>query len=148
MKENKNYYQRILALILLPSFLLSSCSSYRPILDPHGRYLQVGEAQAEDDIDECKKEAEDYLDKFKAERAAREAGRKAVVGGVVGAGTGILFGGNLRSTLIGSAIGAGIGAAMGGLSVMGEDNVKPDQMKQRYMGRCLSKRGYSIIGWK
>ena len=42
----------------LAVFLLISCSSYRPILDPHGRYLEVGKAQSDEDIDSCKDEAE------------------------------------------------------------------------------------------
>jgi hypothetical protein len=140
---NKN-----LSLLAIVSLVLSSCSSYSPILDPHGKYSEVGKAKADDDIAACKKEADDYLDQFKAERAAREAGRKAVIGGVVGAGSGLLFGRNLKSTVIGTAIGAGVGAAIGGLSVLGEDKVKPDEMKQRYMTNCLYKKGYSVIGWK
>lgn len=133
--------------LAIVSLVLSSCS-YSPILDPHGKYAEVGKAQADEDIASCKKEADDYLDQFKAERAARETGRKAVIGGVVGAGSGLLFGGTLKSTGVGTAIGAGVGAAIGGLSVLGEDNVTPDEMKQRYMTRCLNNKGYSIIGWK
>jgi hypothetical protein len=129
-------------------FLLVSCSAYHPILDPHGKYAEVGEAQAQEDVDQCEKEASDYLDKYKAERALREAGRKAVIGGVIGAGSGLLFGSNLKSGLIGTAVGAGIGAAIGSLSVLGEDKVTPDEMKQRYVGKCLAQRGYSVIGWK
>ncbi len=128
-------------------FLLASCS-YRPILDPHGKYKEVGAAQAQDDIDECDEEADDYLDQFKAERAAREAARKAIIGGVVGAGTGLIFDRTLKGSLIGSAIGAGIGAAAGALSVAGEDKVSPSELKQRYMINCLARKGYSVIGWK
>ncbi len=134
-------------LILSAIFSLTVCS-YRPILDPHGKYLEVGEAQADEDIDVCKKEADEYLDKFKAERAAREAGRKAVVGGVVGAGIGFLTKNSTKGTLLGAAVGAGLGAMVGGLSVLGEDKVSPDHMKQRYMVNCLSGKGYSVIGWK
>lgn len=133
-----------LALILV---LAASCS-YRPILDPHGRYKEVGKAQSEEDIDECSKEADDYLDQYKAERAAREAGRKAVIGGVIGAGSGALFGRTLKSGLVGAAVGAAIGAAAGALSVAGEDKVTPSQIKQRYMVNCLGMKGYSVIGWK
>lgn len=137
---------KILNLILI--LALGACSSYRPILDPHGKYQEVGKAQADEDIEECDKEADDYLDQYKAERAAREAGRKAIIGGVVGAGSGLLFGRTLKSGLVGTAIGAAVGAAAGALSVAGEDKVKPDQIKQRYMGNCLGRKGYSIIGWK
>ena len=128
--------------------LTASCSAYRPILDPHGKYKEVGKAQAEEDIDECSKEADEYLDQYKAERAAREAGRKAIIGGVIGAGSAALLGKTLRQGVISTAVGAAIGAAIGGLSVAGEDKVTPDQIKQRYMGNCLGQKGYSIIGWK
>jgi len=134
-------------LILLSISSLISCS-YRPILDPHGKYLEVGEKQADADIDLCKKEADDYFDKIKMERAGKEAVRKGAIGTVLGAGLGFLFGGNTRSLLGGTAIGAGAGAAVGGLSVLGEDKVTPDEMKQRYMTRCLAEKGYSVIGWK
>ena len=126
---------------------LASCS-YRPILDPNEHYSFVGREQAEKDIDNCEKQARDYLDQFKAERAAKEAGRKAIIGGVIGAGTGLIMGKNVRSTLIGSAVGAGVGAAIGGLSVLGEDKVKPDQIKQKYITKCLTGKGYSVIGWR
>ena len=135
-------------LITLFSLLSIVACSYRPILDPHGKYLEVGQAQAEEDIDACKEEAEAYLDQYKAERAAREAGRKSIVGGVIGTGVGFLSGGNSKSTLLGTAIGAGAGAMLAGLSVLGEDKVTPDQMKQRYMTTCLGQKGYSVIGWK
>ncbi len=134
-------------IILLATLSLFACSSYRPILDQNEKYLQVGKDEAQKDIESCKKSADEYLDQFKAERAAKEAGRKAVIGGVVGAGVGLLKGRNLKSTLVGTAIGAGAGAVIGGLSVLGEDKVKPDQMKQRYISNCLAKKGYSVIGW-
>ncbi len=140
----KSKYFLIHFLILL----LGSCSSYRPIFDQNEKYLEVGEERAQKDFDICKKRADEYLDKYKAERAAKEAGRKAIIGGVVGAATGLIFGNTIKSTLIGTAIGAGVGAASGALSVAGEDKIKPDHIKQRYIANCLANAGYSIIGWR
>jgi hypothetical protein len=133
--------------ILILIFSLASCASYKPILDQNDKYLASNEDERNSDIASCKKEASDYLDQLKAERAAREAGRKAVIGGVIGTATGAIFGKNLKSTLTGAAIGAGIGAVAGALSVAGEDKVKPDVIKQRYIQNCLAKKGYSVIGW-
>ncbi len=127
---------------------LASCSSYRPIFDQNAKYMAVGEDVAQKDFEVCKKRAEEYLDKYKAERAAKEAGRKAIIGGVVGTATGLIFGNTIKSTLIGAAIGAGVGAATGALSVAGEDKVKPDHIKQRYIANCLANKGYSILGWR
>lgn len=133
--------------ITLLIFAITSCASYKPILDQNEKFLSTAEEQRQNEIALCKKEADEYLDKMKAERAAREAGRKAVIGGVVGTAVGALSGGNLKSTLIGTAVGAGVGAAVGALSVAGEDKVKPDVIKQRYIANCLAKKGYSVIGW-
>jgi len=134
-------------LIFLSIFSLMACS-YKPILDPRGRHLEVGEKQADADIEICQKEADDFFDKIKMERAGKEAVRKGVIGTFFGAIIGFLSGGNGRSALGGSLIGAGVGAAVGGLSVLGEGKVKPDEMKQRYMTRCLAQKGYSVVGWK
>lgn len=135
-------------LIFFIAVTLVSCSSYRPIFNENEHYVSVGEEKAESDFKVCKKRSDEFLDKYKAERAAKEAGRKAVIGGVVGAISGAIWGKNVKSTLIGSAIGAGAGAALGGLSVLGEDKVKPDEMKQRYIANCLASQGYSVAGWR
>lgn len=127
---------------------LASCTSYKPILFKNDAYLQGGKDAAEKEITRCSAEADEYLKQFKARRAAKEAGRNAVVGGVIGTATGAIFGRSLKSTLIGTAIGAGIGAAAGALSVAGEDKVKPDQMKQRYVSNCLAQKGYQVLGWE
>jgi hypothetical protein len=135
--------------ILLTIFSLTACASYRPIFDQNEKYLAVGEERAQQDFAFCQKAADKYLDKYKAERAAKEAGRNAVVGGVVGAATGLIFGNKgLKSGLAGGLIGAGVGAAIGALSVAGEDKVKPDHIKQRYVSNCLAQNGYSVLGWR
>ncbi len=137
---------RILALVMI--FSLACCSSYQPIFYQNQTYITNGKEAANQESQRCSKEAEEYLKEYKARRAAKEAGRKAVIGGVVGAATGAIFGRGLKSTLVGTAVGAGVGAAMGALSVAGEDKVKPDVMKQRYVTRCLNQKGYEILGWE
>ena len=138
-----------ITVIFITAFSLVACSSYKPILYQNEKYLSAGEKKAQEDVDSCKKNADDYLDKYKAERALKEAGRKAIIGGVVGAAAGAIFGGRgIKSALVGSAIGAGAGAAIGGLTVAGEDNVEPDVIKQRYITNCLGRKGYSVIGWR
>jgi len=137
--------KKIATILLI--FLLFSCASYKPIFDQNDKYFSTNEEQRQSDADSCKKEASEYLDKLKAERAAREAGRKAIIGGVIGTAIGAISGKNLKSTLTGGVIGAGIGAVAGALAVAGEDKVKPDVIKQRYISNCLAKKGYSVIGW-
>ena len=137
---------KILCIFLL-IFSLTSCASYKPILDQNEKFLTSDEVERQKEISSCKSEADEYLDKLKTTRAAREAGRKAIIGGVVGTAVGALSGRNLKSTLIGAGIGAAAGAIIGGLSVASEDKVKPDAIKQRYISNCLAKKGYSVIGW-
>lgn len=134
--------------IIFSIFSLASCSSYKPILYQNNTYLKNGKEAADLEIKSCSTQAEEYLKQFKARRAAKEAGRNAVIGSVIGTASGAIFGRTLKSTLVGTAIGAGFGAAMGALSVAGEDKVKPDQMKQRYVANCLSKKGYEVLGWE
>lgn len=136
------------SILCLSIFSFASCSSYQPILYHNQAYLENGEVAANKETKRCDSEADEFLKQYKARRAAKEAGRKAVIGGVIGTASGAIFGRNLKSTLIGTAIGAGVGAAMGALSVAGEDKVKPDVMKQRYVTNCLNAKGYQILGWE
>ncbi|MDX2083003.1 MAG: hypothetical protein SFV53_03340 [Rickettsiales bacterium] len=140
--------KKILSSVIVIIIFLNSCASYKPILYRNEIYLRDGEKVAQQEITSCSKEADEYLKQFKARRAAKEAGRKAVIGGVVGTATGAIFGRSLKSTLIGAGVGAAAGAAIGALSVAGEDKVKPDQIKQRYVTTCLSRKGYQVIGWE
>lgn len=125
----------------------TSCSSYRPILDQNAKFLSAGEEQSNRDIDKCKQKADEYLKKYKAQRAIRAAGRSAVGGGILGGAFGLIFGGNGRSTLAGAAIGAAAGATLSGISSLGKDKFTPDEIKQRYVSSCLAQDGYSVIGW-
>lgn len=134
--------------LFLTIFSLASCASYKPIFYQNEVYTQNGKEAADSEFSRCNKEATEYLKEYKARRTAKEAGRNAVVGGVIGTATGAIFGRSLKSTLIGTAIGAGVGAAMGALSVAGEDKVKPDVIKQRYVTRCLNQKGYEVLGWE
>lgn len=133
-------------LILLLS--LSGCASYRPILDDNEKYQQVGESQAEKDIDACMTRADAYLEKHKSERMKKEAGRSAVSGAIVGGLIGVVSGGGLRSGAIGAGVGGAVGAGAGAAGVAAEDNLTPDHIKQNYVTRCLQKMNYDVIGWK
>lgn len=135
-------------LVTLLSICLFSCASYRPIIDQNQKYLTTSKEESDKKIDQCLKEADEYLKEAKRRRIAKEAGRKAVIGAVIGGAGSALFGRNLSSIATSTAFGIGIGAGLGGLSVIGEDKVTPDQIKQRYVANCLAREGYSVIGWE
>ena len=135
-------------IIFFSSFALLSCSSYKPILDQNEKYFQVGKDEAQKDIDKCLADGDEYLKQYKAQRAMKEAGRKAIIGAFIGAAAGFVFGENTKSLAKGALIGTGLGAAVGGLGVVGEDKVSPDYIKQRYVSNCLGRKGYQVIGWE
>lgn len=142
----KNFFKSFV--IILTSISLVCCS-YKPILYEHNaKYIEAGKEQAERDAQECKKQADEDLDKYRNERMAKEGVRKGVIGAFFGTILGFLFGGNMRSTLGGAAIGAGVGASAGVFSVAGEGKLTPSQAKQRLETRCLEAKGYEVIGWR
>ncbi len=123
-------------LILL--FLIASCAS-RPQLYPNQKLKAVGKKVSQADIDQCIKDADDYLESSKGKDMAKGAGFGAAVGATIGAVAGA-FTGNLGKGL---AQGAAMGAAGGGVSA----GLSPDQVKKNYVTQCLSDQGYQIIGW-
>lgn len=128
--------------------MLTGCATYRPILDENEKFIQVGETQAERDIDQCMARADAYLEKHKSERMQKEAGRGAASGAIMGGIFGALTGGGLRSAAVGAGVGAAVGAGGGAAGVAAEDNLSPDRIKQNYVIKCLNKQQYDVIGWK
>lgn len=135
-------------LIFFTAFSQISCASHRPILDQQNeKYMEVGEAQSRKDIKACREEADEFYDQYKAELAARDAATKALMAGAIGATTGAIWGKSVKATMIGTAIGATAGATIAGISAKRDSKLKPDQIKQNYITDCLTKKGYSVVGW-
>lgn len=128
-------------------FVLFSCASFRPVLDENDHYQKVGDVQAEVDIDDCMARADVYLEKHKSERMKKQAGRGAISGAIVGGIMGALTG-NTNDALAGAAVGGAVGAASGAAGEATKDNLKPDELKQQYVSRCLERKKYNVIGWK
>ena len=98
-----------------------------------------GKKIAEADVDKCMEEAEDYLESNEAKKVLKSTGFGAAVGGAMGAVAGAFYGDISGGAARGAAIGGTGGAVSGSLT--------PDQLKRRYVERCLSSKGYDIIGW-
>ena len=144
MQKLCNFTKITFSLFLIIS--LVSCS-YRPIFAPNHKFKTSGEGVANQDADQCLKEGEEYLAKSRRRRAAKEGARGLGIGAIFGAIFG-LFTGDIKGVVKSAAIGAGVGGAVRGGSVLAEDKLKPDQIKQRYVSMCLSKKGYQILGWE
>lgn len=122
----------------MSAIMLVGCAS-TPQLYPNAKYKQVGKVVAQKDIDLCTKEADAYLKSPKAKKILKGAGAGAAVGGAVGLVSGLISGDWAGSALGGAAVGAAAGGVAGSLS--------PDELKQRYVNKCLADKGYQVLGW-
>lgn len=118
--------------------LLVSCAS-RPQLYPNQHYQSTGKDKAQQAIDQCIKNSEEYLKNNKAKQIGKSAGFGAALGAVWGVVLGLFTGDYGRGLVRGATMGGAVGATSGALS--------PDEIKQRYVNQCLAEQGYQVIGW-
>jgi hypothetical protein len=124
--------------------LLSGCAGSRPVLYPNAKLNNVGQAQAEQDINECMALAEaSGAGSGKAADAAKKTAGAAAVGGATGAAVGAIGGHAGRGAARGSA-----GAATGSLTRSLLKSREPTNLEKRFVDQCLHDRGYKTIGWK
>jgi hypothetical protein len=124
-------------------FLTISCSGPRPVLYPNDHLNQVGNAQAEQDIEECKQFAEEYVSEHDAATVAGNTAVGAGSGGAIGAVGGAVRGG----AGIGAAIGAATGAVFGLIRGLFQAS-QPTPAYINFVNRCLAERGYDAVGWE
>jgi len=104
----------------------------------------VGAAQAELDVDGCMQLADTYVgNRDPAASTAKSTGIGAAIGGAIGAVVGAISGRAGRGAAVGAAGGGTGGLARGILRSRTNDPVF-----QRFVQRCLSDRGYDVIGWR
>jgi outer membrane lipoprotein SlyB len=133
-----------LAILAAVCNLLFACAPHRPVLYPNQVLNQVGQAQAEQDIDACIQMARNYgAGTAPGARVAKDTAGGAAVGGASGAAVGAVTG-NLGK---GAAVGAA-GAAAGAMtrSIIRSD--EPGPVFRRFVEKCLKDKGYEPIGWQ
>lgn len=128
---------KILILIFISS-LISSCAS-RPKLYPNETMKRKGKEASDADVNLCMKDADAYLESDTGKKMVKSGGFGAVVGGAMGAVAGAFSGNIARGAAQGAAMGGAGGAAAGAMS--------PDELKHRYVNRCLADKGYEVLGW-
>jgi outer membrane lipoprotein SlyB len=123
--------------------LFAGCASQSPVLYPNAYLKSVGEAQAQNDIEECSHLADAYV---KANPGAK------VIGGVIVGGAG--------GAIVGGAVGAvtgniGRGAAVGGVAGATSGLIhgiyrasKPSLVYKAFVNHCLRDKGYEPLGWE
>jgi outer membrane lipoprotein SlyB len=125
-------FSKIIQLSLI-SLTIASCASTpsRPQLYPN-QAAKDRAAQSPADIDECLKEANDYL-KTPEGQKLQKSNNPPSFGTSVGFG----FGGG------GSSIGLGIGTGGGRSRLSGEE-----QVRRNFTNQCLVNKGYQVVGWE
>ena len=131
--------KRILAFLILGTFCY--CAS-RPVLYENAKYNQVGARNADIDIDQCMREAEE---KSKSKAKVGNIATSGIRGGVRG---------GCRGLFRGDPIGGVTSGVMGGVesgSVNYADKKVTGAMegpsKEELVEQCLKKKGYQVAGW-
>ncbi len=122
----------------------TACASPQPVFYPNAHLETVGRAQADRDIAECRKLAEENVGGDKATGVAAQASENAVVGGTTGA----VVGGIIRGRSAGR--GAAAGAAAGAVSTVTREAIHwndPEPIVVAWVNHCLHERDYEVVGW-
>lgn len=125
--------------------LLGACSAPSPVLYPNEKLNEVGKAEADRDIEDCKQLAASGGANPASGRLARSA-RNTAVGGAAGGATGAVGGAVLGSAGRGAAFGAATGATAGLMRSI-FSRPQPSGAYKNFVDRCLRERGYDPVGW-
>lgn len=123
-------------------------SSARPVLYPNAALNRVGEGQARAEVDLCMTKAVSagLTPEEKNNAVARGAGAGAATGGVAAAVGALITGrggeGVVRAGAAGAAVGGSAGAVQG--AFRGD---RPSGIYRNFVQRCLSDKGFDVIGW-
>ena len=123
----------ILSLILIAIYSCASKPS-RPSLYPNQAAKDRGNENSQKDIDECLKEANDYLQSPEGDKLQKSAHSSSV-------STSLGFGfGGFGS---GVGLGFGVGPRDSGSRLSGEE-----QIRRNFTNQCLVNKGYQVVGWE
>lgn len=144
----------LLTAILAAAGLLAGCaatgpggSSARPVLYPNATLSRVGEAQGRVEADACMGRAlqAGLTADQKNNEIGRRAGEGAATAGVASV-VGALITGRGSDVLRAGATGVAIGGSAGAVSGAFHNN-KASPVYRQFVQRCLSEKGFDVIGW-
>ncbi|AGA91455.1 hypothetical protein Thimo_2745 [Thioflavicoccus mobilis 8321] len=119
-------------------------SAKRPILYPNDHYGAVGAGVAQQDIDDCMRQARAFgADAGRGEAIAGGTLAGALIGGATAGAWGAVRGDAAERALAGAAAGGAGGLTRGALR-----SREPSSTFRNFVQRCLSERGYDVIGWR
>lgn len=139
-----------IALVLLSACAASgpNSASARPVLYPNATLNRVGEAQGQLEANTCMSRAvaAGLTPTQNNNEIGRRAGEGAATAGVASAVGALITGrggeGVLRAGTAGAAIGGSAGAVSGAFH-----NDRPNGTYRNFVHRCLSEKGFEVIGW-
>lgn len=139
------------ALVLVLAGCASSgagSASARPVLYPNATLNRVGDAQGRMEANACmsRAQASGLSPMQTTNEVGRRAGEGAAITGVASAVGALITGrggeGMLRAGAAGAAVGGSAGAVSGAFH-----NDKPNGVYRNFVQRCLSEKGFEVIGW-
>ena len=134
--------------------LLAGCAttgpnspSAKPVLYPNATLTRVGEAQGRSEVDGCMARAVQagLTPDQRNNEVGRRAGEGAATAGVASV-VGALITGRSSDALRAGAAGAAVGGSAGAVSGAFH-NDKPNPVYRQFVQRCLSEKGFDVIGW-
>ena len=141
-------------LALVSGALLAACASTgpnspsaRPVFYPNATLNRVGEAKAQQEADQCISRAQSagLTPEEKDNAVERGAIKGAAVGGVAAAVGSLVRGRGAEHVVESGAAGAAVGGSAG--AVAGAFHEKPSTTYRHFVQRCLTDKGFDVIGW-
>ncbi len=122
-------------------------ASARPVLYPNAKLNQVGDAQGRVEADACMSRAQSsgLTPDEKNNAAGQAAAKGALVAGVAGAVGALVSGGGVNGMVRSGAGGAAIGGATG--AAAGSMSERANGTYRHFVQRCLTEKGFEVIGW-
>lgn len=150
-------YRGVLGLALASAALglLAGCAasgpnsaSARPVLYPNATLNRVGEAKGRAEADACQSRAmaAGLSPTLETGEAGRRAGQGAATAGVASAVGALITGRGGEGVLKAGAAGAAVGGSAGAVSGAFHSD-KPNSTYRSFVQRCLSEKGFDVIGW-
>lgn len=135
---------RVATVLALTCGLLAACATQRPVIYSEERLADVDDAGLQRDIDDCRELAvANGANDVSGKRVATKTAKNAAVGGSTNAVMGAITGGSLA--------GAVVGAASSGISTLLNESfntAEPTPVHKEFVTKCLSERGYQVMGWQ
>ena len=150
-----NFSTRLFPLAAIALLGLAGCASSgegsamaRPVLYPNATLSRVGDAQGRMEVNAClsRAQASGLSPSQNSNEVGRRAGEGATTAGVASVVGALITGrgseGVLRAGAAGAAIGGSAGAVSGAFH-----NDRPNGVYRSFVQRCLSEKGFDVIGW-